>query len=63
MTVHGETLNEFTHSALREPTHLAVDAKKNHIIVADSVNNPVLVFNIIGELLFQVLVHFSLMLS
>lgn len=54
MTVHGETLNEFTHSCLEEPTHLTVDSKKNRIIVADGVNNSVLVFNIIGELLLKV---------
>lgn len=59
MTVHGETLNEFTHSSLQEPTHLAVDTKKNNIIVSDSVNCSVLVFNIIGELLFIVCIFFE----
>lgn len=54
MTMNGETLNEFTHSSLQEPTHLAVDTKKNRIIVADGVTNTVLVFNIIGELLLKV---------
>lgn len=54
MTVNGETLNEFTHNSLQEPTHLAVDAKKNRIIVADGVSGAVLVFNIIGELLLKV---------
>lgn len=58
MTVHGETLNEFTHSSLQEPTHLAVDTKKNNIIVSDSVNCSILIFNIIGELLFIVCILF-----
>lgn len=57
MTVHGETLNEFTHSSLQEPTHLAVDTKKNNIIVSDSVICSVLIFNIIGELLFIVSIY------
>jgi DNA-binding beta-propeller fold protein YncE len=54
MTVNGETLNEFTHNSLQEPTHLAVDSKKNRIIVADGISSSILVFNIIGELMLKV---------